>query len=106
MDYSAVACVISSLKQKSNMNRNTEFIKTAKQMQSDMIDEHGYLFCEHCGVNGNSSPLDPPHHIIFRSEKPKHPKLHSRENLIILCRSCHNKFHANKTMRNDLVRKR
>ncbi len=55
------------------------------------LNKHDYLFCERCKSNQN---IDPPHHIIFKSEAPKHKNLNDPRNLILLCRDCHNYFHG------------
>jgi 5-methylcytosine-specific restriction endonuclease McrA len=55
--------------------------------------EHGYVHClnEDC-KDANKAP-HAPHHIMKRSSYPKHPEIHNRRNLIMLCQECHNKFH-------------
>lgn len=59
-----------------------------------MIEEPGYIFCQTC--NTTSSFKFHCHHIMFRSEKPNHPMLHHKRNLIIVCDSCHNNYHGDK----------
>ncbi len=66
--------------------------QSTKQIVNSMIDNHGFLFCQHC--NRSDGPLSPPHHIIFKSERPGHPELHNVRNLILLCFECHDKFHG------------
>lgn len=78
--------------------------KNRKEMISDMLDVFGYIFCESCKVS-NSFKFH-CHHIFFRSEMPNHPMLHHKDNLIIVCNQCHDKFHADKTVRNPLVEQR
>lgn len=80
-----------------------KFRKNCKEMDDEMINEYGYIFCEWC--RQTTSRIE-HHHIIFRSEKPKHPNLHDKENIITLCVPCHNKFHSKKGTRNELVEKR
>ena len=58
--------------------------------------KHGYLFCEICKTNINGTPRFETHHIVYASEAPKHKYLHDDRNLIVLCTSCHHKFHGNK----------
>lgn len=60
-------------------------------------------FCNLCGTTNHV--LD-THHIIYRSEAPKHKSLHDKRNLIVLCRECHNKMHENKNIRELLVKQR
>ncbi len=43
------------------------------------------------------------HHIIFRSEAPKHENLHNPRNVIKLCGTCHKWFHNKKDNRKELV---
>lgn len=76
------------------------FIKNKASLIKEMFDDHGYLFCEVCKCSNGGLE---GHHIIFRSEKPKHKNLHDKVNLIMCCVSCHNKFHRKKGVRNDLV---
>lgn len=57
-----------------------------------LVTERGYPFCEHCGVN--QSIRFEVHHIVFRSEKPRHKNLHDNYNLIHVCIECHNMFHS------------
>jgi hypothetical protein len=83
---------------------NSKFIKTSREMKSAMKEHYGYLFCEHC--NTSTSPRWETHHIIYRSEKPRHPNLHDKDNLIIVCIMCHNDFHKHKGMRDNLVKSR
>jgi len=80
-------------------------IKQMADYLLDFVDRYGYLYCERCGCNGSDpdNPLDPPHHIIYRSEARKHKNLHNKKNLILLCRNCHNWFHAKKNRRTYLV---
>jgi 5-methylcytosine-specific restriction endonuclease McrA len=67
----------------------------------DFIDEYGYLYCEKCGENEMNNILS-RHHIFFRSEKPKHPNLHHKDNIILVCEKCHRKFHDKKSIREKL----
>lgn len=78
-------------------HKNRDFYKR------DMVEEHGYLFCEKCGATNTKFET---HHIIYRSEKPRHEYLHDKINLIHLCVKCHNWFHLHKRNRNELVVKR
>lgn len=78
-----------------------EFAKNKKKLRFEKLKEFGYLFCDKCNRSG--SRYYEMHHIIFRSEKPKHKKLHDSINLIDLCVDCHNGFHDNKKSREYLV---
>lgn len=59
-----------------------------------MVLERSEYCCEYCGgkeqMDGYQAPLDPPHHIIFKSQGGKD----ELSNLILLCRVCHNKTHG------------
>jgi len=80
---------------------NSEFERNARAVRVDMIEEHGYLFCQHCGRSDRG--LD-THHLIFRSEKPGHEYLHDKRNLSLLCMDgCHPLFHEEKSIRQEMV---
>ncbi len=66
----------------------------------DFLFEHGYMFCEHCGRSDQY--YYEVHHIFYRSEKPKHKKLNHADNLILLCKKCHNWLHDMKARRRTL----
>lgn len=75
----------------------------------DKIEKLGYITpesypCEVCGIT-NSFIYD-LHHIIFRSERPYHKKLHDLINIIYVCRKCHDAFHRNVSIRNKIVKER
>ena len=76
-------------------------IKNRKEVVESQIDKYHHNFCELCYAS-NAFKFE-VHHIVFRSEAPKHPHLHSKENLIIVCDSCHRELHAKKKLRNPLV---
>jgi len=65
-----------------------------EEYKNKILDEHGYIFCEKCKINNSFSFA--VHHIIFRSEAPKHKELHNEKNLIILCDKCHSLAHGKK----------
>jgi predicted nucleic acid-binding Zn ribbon protein len=80
------------------------YLKNVKEKKQALIDNDGFIYCEYCKTN-NSLKFE-GHHIIYRSEKPLHPHLHDKENIIILCIKCHNEFHKHKVIRNDIVKQR
>jgi len=80
------------------------FTKNAKEIESLMISNVGYKYCEHCQTS--IGLRYERHHIIFRSEKPNHTNLHNKENILILCVKCHNEFHKIKGLRNNIVEER
>lgn len=79
------------------------FIKTRLAMRADMLNEHGYTFCQKCMQQTGSLNA---HHIVFRSEAPKHENLHDKQNLILVCVKCHNFYHNKKDRRNHLIEER
>lgn len=79
------------------------FQRNREQYLNEIIDNHGYLFCERCFKSNARFHV---HHIIYRSEKPKHDHIHDKINFINVCVPCHNWFHNKKSNRNDLVRHR
>lgn len=81
-----------------------EFQKNAKKILQKQLDTVGCSYCERC--NTTQSMRRETHHIVYRSEKPKHQYLHDERNLIRLCMRCHNEFHKHKASRKSLVEKR
>ena len=81
-----------------------EFIKTCKILCKKLINQKWYLYCEECGTT-NSLKFE-NHHLIYRSEKPKHEYLHDIRNILYLCIQCHNEFHKHKSKRNKIVEER
>lgn len=77
-----------------------KYQKVRDELKKEMVDREGFLYCERCKA---SNVRFETHHIIFRSEKPNHEHLHSKENLIHLCVLCHNHYHKKKGNRNQLV---
>ena len=86
------------------MRTSITYINNRKKLIDEMIDARGYIYCKCCNIT-NAFKFH-THHIIFRSEKPNHKHLHNKENLIICCNECHNDFHNNKSLRNNLVENR
>lgn len=84
--------------------KDRKFQKVCKEMDREMIEKYSYKFCEFCLVN-NSMRWE-HHHIVYRSEKPRHEHIHDRSNIIHLCILCHNDFHRNKWKRNSIVMER
>jgi len=82
----------------------TRFIKVCKELDKKIEDKYGYLCCENCWTT-NSLRFE-HHHIIYRSEKPKHKELHNIKNILYLCIKCHNEFHKHKWKRNKIVEER
>lgn len=86
-------------------HKEREFEKTAKVIKQRIKDANGgYLRCERCKTT--SSQLWDVHHIVYRSEAPKHENLHNPANLILLCRLCHGFMHSKKSNREALVKER
>lgn len=81
--------------------KERSFTKICKVMNNEMLEKYWYRFCECCWIN--QSLRWEHHHIVFRSEKPRHEHLHDRVNIINLCIKCHNEFHKNKSKRDPLM---
>lgn len=70
------------------------------KVYTDYFPSHtGFYPCEVCGRQANDI-----HHIERRSEfgKKRKEEQDKIENLIALCRSCHNKAHANELTKEQL----
>lgn len=83
---------------------NKKELNLIKKKKNIIFSEKGYYECKHC--KRTDKFYYDLHHIIYRSEKPKHEQLHNDRNLILLCRECHNLFHKNKSIRNKLIDER
>lgn len=88
---------------KKNATGLRTFFKNRDEYREELIDKHGYLLCEKCGI---SSAKFEAHHIVYRSEKPAHEHLHSKQNILNLCVKCHNWYHLKKENRNEIVNER
>lgn len=80
------------------------FAKAKKVVIKRVFDKFGKLRCEKCKTT--RSIQFSTHHIVFRSERPKHPELNNPKNLIYLCFDCHEGYHKDKKSRNDLIKER
>lgn len=90
------------IRKKTPTDQDLLYIKNRDEMKAEQIKKEGGTFCEHCFEPGHVEC----HHLVYRSEKPKHEHLHNKLNLILLLPKCHAWFHKKKSRRNDLVRKR
>ena len=83
--------------------------KNRQALVDEMMEMYGYLFCQKCEQSECGSKFE-VHHLVFRSEEPKHPELHSKKNLIIVGDWCHkegpNSFHKKKSERNRFIKAR
>jgi len=77
--------------------------KNMQKIRENQIDKYWYTFCEYCWINNWVFSV---HHIVYRSEAPRHNRLHDLRNLIICCWNCHRTFHDRKSNRNEIVKKR
>lgn len=69
-------------------------IKEAKaEALQKQIDEFEYNFCEQCGHNGSGTRLDCSHDISVKraKEEGRTEQCWNLKNIIIRCRSCHQK---------------
>lgn len=84
-----------------------ELVKNRTELVEEIQDKYGYIFCQKKGCGTSRAYKFEVHHIVFRSERPLHPRLHDKINLIIVCSNCHNQaensFHNKKDERNYLV---
>lgn len=89
------------------MNSESQYKKNRDELIQEQLDDFGYHFCQKKGCGTSRAFKFEVHHIVFRSEAPDHPELHSKINLIIVCSGCHNvkpnSFHNKKDERNYLV---
>lgn len=73
-----------------------------KEKITNMLDEHGYVFCEECGVNSMSGPIDCSHDVsVDQCQKKGMSELSwDVNNITMRCRKCHQKYdglHIQKT---------
>tara|TARA_R110002020_G_scaffold471533_1_gene698705 strand:+ start:272 stop:814 length:543 start_codon:yes stop_codon:yes gene_type:complete len=80
-----------------------EFNNAKVKVKKRVKKEHGKLCCERCTTE--SSIQFSTHHLIYRSERPKHPMLNNIRNLLFLCFECHEWFHKRKKNRNEWIKK-
>lgn len=80
-------------------------MNTKKKITDEMMIDVGYVYCQHCSKSKTNFGWH-LHHIVYRSEAPKHKNIDNEKNLIFLCSSCHDKFHAKKSRREYLVKNR
>ena len=70
--------------------------KLAKARKIDsMLLEHGYVFCEECGLNASSGePIDCSHDIsVDKCQKMGQSELaYDEDNITMRCRPCHRKY--------------
>jgi len=66
---------------------NKKYGRAWKRIRDRHIKQHP--LCEMCLKEGRYIPVDEVHHILPISKGGTH----ARENLMSLCRSCHNKIH-------------
>ena len=78
--------------------------KSAQKVINKVIEKHGYICCEKCGVS--SGTMFHTHHIVYRSEAGKHENLHDPRNLILVDDKCHRWFHSKKSNRDDIIKER
>lgn len=87
------------------MTESSTLKKNRDELEEEMIDQFGYIFCQKCGKNKCGFKFE-FHHIVYRSEAPKHPNLHDKINLILLGSECHDWFHKDKSRRDYLIKER
>ena len=110
--YCSVKCKLSDkpkVKKPTNqalktLEKMTLFLKNKSALKIAQIKQKGFNYCERCKAK-NPYFLD-AHHIVFRSERPNHPNLNDKINIILVCRECHNQFHEKKETRDEIVKER
>ena len=75
-----------------------------KDSCNQILERLEYPHCERCERSDRYKFSF--HHIVYRSEAPKHPNLHHPDNLIHVCDYCHNYFHESKARRIYLINER
>jgi len=78
------------------------YLAQREKLRIKLIEAEKY-FCYRCGVSQKSLEC---HHIVWRSEIPRHEEKHNHRNLIFVCAECHAWYHDKKGNRNSLVEKR
>ena len=75
-------------KEVDRLTREAKLQKLQKQ-----LDEHGYNFCEECGINEIHAILDCSHDVSVKKAKENGQSelCWSQQNITIRCRSCHQK---------------
>ncbi len=66
---------------------NKKYGRAWKRIRDRYAQEHP--LCEICNENGRLTPADEVHHILPISQGG----MHDKNNLMALCKSCHNKIH-------------
>lgn len=89
---------------KPSKDANT-YLNARKAFLRDVRERYGCVTCERCGRDGRYATIE-VHHIVYRSEKPRHEHLHSFENLMCLCLTCHEWIHESKGNRDQIVAER
>lgn len=67
-------------------------IRTAKAQKIDHFTfEHGYVFCEECGINASNARIDCSHTISVKEclETGRAELSYDIDNVRLLCRECH-----------------
>lgn len=84
-------------------NENTERKKKLYNSQAwknlSMIYKQEYPLCECCKIDGKTSSVEEVHHLIKFDDQEKEEVrsmlLLDKDNLISLCKDCHQKYHKN-----------
>jgi hypothetical protein len=74
--------------------------KWKKRYKEEILARHDCIRCEKCYASGQRLEF---HHIVYRSEAPRHKNLHDPRNNILLCVTCHNWFHNKKSHRDPYI---
>ena len=66
---------------------NKKYGRAWKRIRDKYVSQHP--LCERCLKEGRLTPVEEVHHILPVSQGGRH----TQDNLMSLCRSCHNKIH-------------
>lgn len=86
------------------MKGSSQYKRSATSVRESVLDKFGYLCCQLCGASHSFSWET--HHIVYRSEAPKHKNIHNEANLLFCCTKCHTFLHKKKSNRDELVKER
>lgn len=84
-----------------NWYKQTEFVKNCKIIKQEILEKYWYVKCQHCNISNSLRREN--HHLIFRSEAPRHKNIHNTRNILFVCIKCHNEFHKNNSIRKQYV---
>jgi hypothetical protein len=97
--YCSKKCYLSGYKKRTYIL--TRLNQSIERINQRLVNEKWHKFCEFCNKIHTEGYVI--HHIVFRSEKPKHKEIHNIDNLLLVWIDCHTKLHNQKNIRNPIV---